>query len=53
MKGPYKNVAAVIIKLNSGHGAVRIFADEETIVGNFQTNPDAKDATIMVLLRPG
>ena len=53
MKGPYKNVAAVVIKLNSGHGAVRIFANEDTIAGNHITDPLAKDAALMIVLRPG
>lgn len=53
MRGPYKNVAAVVIKLNSDHGAVRIFIIEDTIAGNYQTDPLTKDAATMIILEPG
>ena len=30
-----------------------IFINDETIAGNYQTNPDAEAAAIMILLNPG
>ena len=52
IKRLYKNVAAVVIKLNSGYGAVRIFVNEDTVAGNHITDPLAKDAALLVVFRP-
>lgn len=39
------------IESNSGHGAVRKFINDETIASDYQTNPDAEAAAIMILSR--
>lgn len=53
MKESYKNVAVVVIKLNNGHGAVRLFINEEIITDNYKTDPLTRDAAIMILLKSG
>lgn len=50
--GPDANVAAVVIKLNSGNGIVKIVSGERE-VEVFHTRPSEEEKTTMVILERG
>lgn len=50
--GPDANVAAVVVKLDSGNGVVKI-VNGETQVEVFHTRPSEQERTTMIILEPG
>jgi len=52
VQGPAQKAFAVVIKLNSGDGAVRFFQGSKDL-GDRQTGPKEKERVVMIVMEAG